>query len=139
MANPEDNTIRVAAAITQKLAEQEPGPDGKKASSKTSLGSLVQEISAVVAGATTPEKQISGAPGGLAARRRMMGGLSMSINTKGEKNMEKGEKVPSKRNSIKKCGPSTQFVDFYTMGAEVMPSTNTGMDVLFAKRKKDGM
>merc|ERR1740117_967488 len=63
----------------------------------------------------------------------------MSINTKGDKNMEVGEKVPSTRNSIKIMPKALQFSDFYTMGSEVMPSSNTGMDVLFATRKLDGM
>ena len=49
---------------------------------------------------------------------------------------KKGEKVPSQRNSIKLI---KQFSDFYTMGSKVMPSTHRGQEVLFAKRRLDGM
>ena len=62
--------------------------------------------------------------------------MLMSIDTQGEKNMQKGEKAPSQRNSIKII---KQFSDFYTMGSKVMPSTHSGQEVLFAKRRLDGM
>lgn len=76
------------------------------------------------------------ASGGLAARRRKVLG---NLRTDGGSDMQPGEKLPGKEDILRnKINRIENFADIYTLGCEVMPSTNTGMDVLHARRKSDG-
>lgn len=63
-----------------------------------------------------------------AARERLKGALQ--VNTK------KPDNLPS-RKKIKPC-TEAEVMKAYKLGEQVMESTNTGMDVIFAKRLEDG-
>lgn len=77
------------------------------------------------------------AGGGLAARRKV---LNMQVSTnKKDKDLAPGDKMSptTSENRRRKIQSTDRFTDFYTLGSEVMPSTNTGMEVRHAKRKSD--
>jgi hypothetical protein len=79
--------------------------------------------------------------GGLAARRKL--GLSMAthFNASDAKQSngaeQTGTSVVFEKIGKKAIKRIDSFRDLYTLGEEVMPSSNTGMEVIFAKRKSD--
>jgi len=81
-----------------------------------------------------PLSPLGAAGGGLAARRKVM---NMQVNTTKRESRDSGQATspePPKRRTIKY---TERFADFYTIGTEVMPSTNTGMEVRHARRLAD--
>jgi len=82
-------------------------------------------------------KEPTSPTGGLAARRKMRDGLALQVTTKREGPITKGDSVQKiEKRKITVC---SRFADFYKIGAEVMPSTNTGMEVRHAKRVSDNL
>lgn len=88
------------------------------------------------------DKEKSAPASGLAARRKINGNLvgGLQVNTNRSGPIEKGERVSPTQDGKQKIRirMTERFSDLYTIGAEVMPSTNTGMEVRHAKRLKDG-
>jgi len=128
-------------ARTMAGQETSSGPILSNVSAKPALAPL--DTQAGKDGAAKEERhvQFPASPkpaGGLAARRKLAaagGGLGLAISTKkGGGFMDKGEKDPDKKD----IQVVERFADHYTLCGEVMPSTNTGMEVLFAKRVTDG-
>jgi serine/threonine protein kinase len=80
-------------------------------------------------------------PSGLAARRKINGNLGnlngLQVNTNRSGPIEKGERMSPTQKKIT-IRAVERFAELYTIGAEVMPSTNTGMEVRHAKRLSDG-
>lgn len=97
-----------------------------------SHGNASQSASAAPGGASS-SSIAGGLSSGLAARRKQHG-LSVAIN---KPTMDKGEKVEAS-DGKNRITLTDSFAKHYNLGKEVMPSTNAGMDVLFAKRISDG-
>lgn len=132
-------THHVSPAVKAQAAGNGHGEHPAEACSEGSLSGSLSTVMKPLVLLAPDAAGASAAPslsGGLAARRNRMGGLSVAID-KG-KDMSKGDVVQMSSGSAKTISVCDRFTDFYMIGKEVMPSSNTGMDVLFANRISDG-
>jgi hypothetical protein len=128
----------VSAFVSAKLERRSFSPSNVPSSATNGKEKNNVVELAMPTGVNAPKDKSSGSSG-LAARRKLYGlpGGSLQVKTTREGPIEKGERVPDgqKKQTIIK---TDRFASLYTIGREVMPSTNTGMEVRYAQRVKDG-
>merc|ERR1719253_1045909 len=89
------------------------------------------------ASASASEGGVALAPrSSLAERRQKLAQASLKMNMSTIKAEDKKAEAASAAKKIIKHCP--RIGDFYKLGKEVMPSSNAGMDVIFAERLSDG-
>lgn len=114
-------------------------PNGKKSPPEgTSPDAKAPAPKLLLAGVSPRTLDAPAAGAGLAARRKP--GFNMQVSTAGMNNMDKGQAVEmdqllkKKKLQIRKIENMSKM---YKIEGEVMPSTNTGMEVRHAKRLSD--